>query len=251
MKDTLKDIQEYLDWYRTVYGDALRFDGDLNLPDTPIPAEKINHVNAKQQKTVAEPVKKLKFDESFIHQNNSRLKSFYHEINTCEKCSLANTRQNFVFGMGNPAADLMFIGEAPGQEEDLKGLPFVGRAGQLLDKMLFAMKLKREEVYIANVLKCRPPNNRDPLPEEVSKCEPYLKKQIELIEPKVIIALGRISAQVLLKKTDPLSALRRDTHNYENIPFIVTYHPAALLRNPRWKINAWNDLQKLKAFINF
>ncbi|MCB0282029.1 MAG: uracil-DNA glycosylase [Calditrichae bacterium] len=251
MNETFKDIQEYFNWYKTVYGDSLRFDGDLSLPERTIASEKVNPVKIAQPEPVAEPVKKLRFDENLIHQNNLQLKKFYHEINNCEKCALGKTRQNFVFGMGNPTADLMFIGEAPGQEEDLKGLPFVGRAGQLLDKMLFAMKLKRDEVYIANILKCRPPNNRDPLPDEVSKCEPYLKKQIEMIGPKVIVALGRISAQVLLKKSDPLSALRRDTHYYEKIPFIVTYHPAALLRNPRWKSNAWDDLQKLKSFFSF
>ena len=116
-------------------------------------------------------------------------------------------------------------------------------------EMLFALKLKREEVYIANVLKCRPPNNRDPLPAEVEECEPYLKKQIEIIKPRIIVALGRISAQVLLKRIDSLSQLRRDDHQYENIPFIVTYHPAALLRNPKWKANAWEDLLKIRQHL--
>lgn len=248
MSETLKEIQNYLEWYKAIYGDEIRFDGDLSVAE-------ISSASQIQEpvKTIKKPERKSgkpAFDELLVHQGDARLKTFFHQINRCEKCALGKSRTNFVFGMGNPNADLMFIGEAPGRDEDLQGLPFVGRAGQLLDKMLFALKLKREEVYIANILKCRPPNNRDPLPDEVNKCEPYLKKQIEMIAPKVIIALGRISAQVLLKKADSLSVLRRDSHLYEQKPFIVTYHPAALLRNPRWKSNAWNDLQRIKQYIS-
>ena len=156
-------------------------------------------------------------------------------ICTCQKCSLGATRTKFVFGVGNPNADIVLIGEAPGADEDAKGEPFVGRAGQLLNKILEAIHLKREEVYICNILKCRPPNNREPAPGEVEKCEPYLWKQLELIQPKIILCLGRISAQVLLKTTDSLTKLRENVHDYRGIPLLVTYHPAALLRNPNWK----------------
>jgi DNA polymerase len=140
----------------------------------------------------------------------------------------------------------MFVGEAPGQDEDEQGIPFVGRAGKLLDKMLAAIGLHRNDVFIANVLKCRPPQNRDPLSDEIAQCEPYLKKQMNLIEPKVLVALGRIAGQVLLKRNDSLSVLRQETLLYEKTPLIVTYHPAALLRNPQWKQNAWIDLKKIK-----
>ncbi|MFH0930604.1 MAG: uracil-DNA glycosylase, partial [Candidatus Zixiibacteriota bacterium] len=144
-------------------------------------------------------------------------------------------------------AEIMFVGEAPGRDEDLQGEPFVGRAGQLLNKILAAIKFKREEVYIANILKCRPPENRDPLPDEIEKCEPYLIEQIKLIQPKLICALGRISAQALLKTNQPLNRLRGEFHDYQGIKFLVTYHPAALLRYPQFKKDTWEDVQFLRS----
>ncbi len=168
----------------------------------------------------------------------------------CQKCSLGATRIKFVFGVGNPNADIVLIGEAPGADEDAQGEPFVGRAGQLLNKILEAIHLKREEVYICNILKCRPPGNRDPLPGEVEQCEPYLWKQLEIIKPKIILCLGRISAQVLLKTTDTLTKLREGVHDYRGIPLLVTYHPAALLRNPNWKRPAWEDVQRLRKMYD-
>ena len=178
------------------------------------------------------------------------LKSFNETICECQKCSLGAMRIKFVFGVGNPNAEIVLIGEAPGADEDAQGEPFVGRAGQLLNKILGAIKLKREEVYICNILKCRPPNNREPQPEEVRQCEPYLWKQLELINPKIILCLGRISAQVLLKTTDSLTKLRENVHDYRGIPLLVTYHPAALLRNPNWKRPAWEDVQKLRKMYD-
>lgn len=168
----------------------------------------------------------------------------------CQKCSLGATRIKFVFGVGSPHAEVVLIGEAPGADEDAQGEPFVGRAGQLLNKILEAIHFKREEVYICNILKCRPPENRDPLPEEVERCEPYLWKQLELINPKIILCLGRISAQVLLKTTDSLTKLRESVHDYRGIPLMVTYHPAALLRNPNWKRPVWEDVQKLRKMYD-
>jgi len=166
----------------------------------------------------------------------------------CQKCPLGATRTNFVYGTGNPKADVMFIGEAPGRDEDLKGEPFVGRAGQLLDKILAAINFNRnDQVYIANILKCRPPNNRDPQPDEMKTCLPYLKEQIRLIKPKIICALGRISAQALLETSTPLGKLRGRWHQFEGVPFIVTYHPAALLRFQQYKKDCWEDIKKLKA----
>ncbi len=168
----------------------------------------------------------------------------------CMKCPLGETRNQFVFGVGNPNADVVLVGEAPGAEEDKKGEPFVGRAGKLLDKILEAVDFQREDVFICNILKCRPPNNRDPLPGEVEQCEPYLHKQLELLQPKVMLALGRIAAQTLLRTKDSLTKLRAETHTYQGIPLIVTYHPAALLRNPNWKRPTWEDVQKFRTLYD-
>ncbi len=178
------------------------------------------------------------------------LQEFYEAIKDCPRCPLAKTRTHLVFGEGNEKAKLMLIGEAPGRDEDLSGVPFVGRAGQLLNKILEAIHFKREDVYIANIVKCRPPNNRDPLPSEVEKCEPYLKKQIEIIKPKIILALGRIAGQTLLKTNASLTALRGKVHNYHGIKLVVTYHPAALLRNPHWKKPTWEDVQFLRKLYD-
>lgn len=168
----------------------------------------------------------------------------------CVKCSLGNTRIKFVFGVGNPTADIVFIGEAPGADEDAQGEPFVGRAGQLLNKILDAIHFKREEVYICNILKCRPPNNRDPQPEEIDACEPHLWKQLELMNPKIIVCLGRIAAQTLLRTTAGLGEMRGKIHNYRGIKLVVTYHPAALLRNPNWKKPTWEDVQWIRKMYD-
>jgi DNA polymerase len=171
------------------------------------------------------------------------------EVRVCTKCSLHKTRTQTVFGVGHRHAKWMFIGEAPGADEDRQGEPFVGKAGQLLNAILFAMGLKREEVYIANVLKCRPPGNRDPQPEEVAQCEPYLIRQIELIRPQLIVALGRHAAHSLLKTEVPLGKLRGQKLSYHGTPLFVTYHPAYLLRNPADKRKVWEDLCRAKAAI--
>lgn len=168
-------------------------------------------------------------------------------INNCQLCELGATRNKFVYGVGNPQAKLMFIGEAPGAEEDRRGEPFVGRAGQLLDQILLAIKFTRQDIYIANILKCRPPNNRDPLPEEMNKCTPYLNEQIRIIQPKLICLLGRIAAQALLKTSTPLGKLRGHWHEHNGVPVLVTYHPAALLRFPAYKKETWEDVQRLRA----
>ena len=165
-------------------------------------------------------------------------------VATCTACSLSQTRNQTVFGEGPERADWLLVGEAPGQQEDRQGKPFVGRAGQLLTQMIRALDKTREQMFIANTLKCRPPGNRDPLPEELQACEPYLLRQIELIQPKVMVALGRISAQALLKSDQPLGRLRGQVYQYgpHKTPLIVTYHPAYLLRNPVDKGKVWADL---------
>ena len=173
------------------------------------------------------------------------------QVRTCTKCPLHQGRTNSVFGVGNQQADLLVVGEAPGYYEDQQGEPFVGRAGQLLDKMLKAIQLNRNIVYIANVLKCRPPNNRDPLPTEVASCTPYLQQQIDLLKPRLILALGRVSAHYLLDNTLSLARMRGRTFNYgaANTPLIVTYHPAYLLRSPQDKRKAYDDLLKVKTLL--
>lgn len=178
------------------------------------------------------------------------IEQFYSEIKDCQKCDLSKSRTHLVFGSGPSDAKLMCVGEAPGKEEDKQGKPFVGAAGELLTKILGAVKFSRDEVYIANIIKCRPPENRDPEESEITECLPFLKKQIELIKPAVILALGRVAAQSLLGVNESVSNLRSREKQYNGIPVIVTYHPAALLRNPELKRATWDDVQKLRKVFD-
>jgi len=178
------------------------------------------------------------------------MKVLMEEVRSCKRCPLHSSRRNSVFGEGSREAEVMFVGEAPGREEDLKGRPFVGAAGELLTKMIGAMGLKRSDVYIANVLKCRPPGNRDPLGSEVEACCDYLFKQIDLIGPKVICGLGSHASMTLLDTTSPISRLRGKVHRIGSAMFVPTYHPAALLRNPRWKRHAWEDLKLVLRLLD-
>ena len=190
-------------------------------------------------------------DVSSVVSADESLAPIEREVSACRKCELHQSRTNTVFGCGSPDADWLLVGEAPGQHEDQQGQPFVGRAGKLLDMMIAALGMKREQVFIANVLKCRPPGNRDPLPREIEQCEPYLHRQLALIRPKVIVALGRISAQALLKTGAPLGKLRGRVHRYgaDDIPLVATYHPAYLLRSPEQKAKAWEDLWQAKTIV--
>ena len=216
---------QYLKQIRSLYGDDLFLELDSN----------------KKSITGISPP---------INDYNSDLNSFSNQINKCQKCSLGGTRNNFVFGVGDPNASLLLVGEAPGEQEDLKGEPFVGRAGKLLDKILSAINRSREkDVYICNVLKCRPPKNRDPLPDEVNECEPYLLHQINLIKPKLIVALGRVAGTTLLNVDNSLKSMRGVIHDYNGTQLIVTYHPAALLRNSNWKPEAWKDFKWIRSII--
>jgi uracil-DNA glycosylase family 4 len=178
------------------------------------------------------------------------LKKLYYEAQTCTRCPLSASRRTVVFGAGSVAAPLMVIGEAPGADEDAQGLPFVGRAGKLLDDMLKAIGLSREkDVFIANILKCRPPRNRNPESTEVQQCLPMLRRQIEILQPKVILLLGRTAATTLLERAEGVGALRAGTHEYRGIPVFVTYHPAAMLRDQSYKRPAWEDLKRLSATL--
>ena len=170
-------------------------------------------------------------------------------VKACTDCPLHERRTQAVFGVGNPRSKVIFIGEAPGRDEDLKGEPFIGRAGQLLTKIFEAIDLKREDVYITNILKCRPPDNRDPQESEVRCCEKYLIAQIEVIKPRLICALGRVAAQWLLQTNATLGSMRTGEYYYQGTRVLVTYHPAALLRNPNFKRPAWEDFKKLKAMM--
>ena len=219
----IDQAKRYLEQQADLYGDALVLD-DVHILK-----------NARQKKSKTGSFSLSEFDQ---------------QINTCQACALGATRNAFVFGEGNPNANLMLIGEAPGEEEDKLGRPFVGSAGQLLDKILAAVEFKRDEVYICNILKCRPPENRDPALEEIEQCVPYLKKQIEIIQPQIIMALGRVAGQVLLNQSGSLAHMREKVHQYQNIPVLVTYHPAALLRNPQWKRPVWEDVQKMRRLYD-
>ncbi len=168
------------------------------------------------------------------------------EVAECRRCRLCEGRQRAVFGTGDPRADLMFIGEGPGAEEDRQGLPFVGRAGDLLNRIIEAIELERREVYIANIVKCRPPGNRDPQPDEVAACRGYLEAQIDAIRPRVMVALGRVAAQTLLGNKTPIGRMRGQWFEVRGVPTMVTYHPAALLRNPNLKRPTWEDMQQVR-----
>lgn len=181
--------------------------------------------------------------------DKQNLTDLARKVSTCVRCPLHETRNQTVFARGNPNARLMIIGEAPGFYEDQQGLPFVGKAGGLLNKMLHSVELSDEDVYIANVLKCRPPNNRDPAPDEISQCCDHLSQQIALVAPKLILAVGRFAGQFLLKATFPLNKMRRKVHDYNGIPVLVSYHPAYLLRNPVDKKNAYSDLLFVKQLL--
>ena len=179
------------------------------------------------------------------------LKSVKDEIGPdCSRCKLHTLgRRQVVFGVGNPNADLMFVGEAPGADEDIQGEPFVGRAGQLLTKIIGAIGMTRGDVYIANVIKCRPPQNRNPEPDEVAQCEPFLFRQIDIIKPKVIVALGKFGAQCLLKTTEPITRLRGREYKYRDAFLMPTYHPAYLLRNPSSKREVWEDMKRVRSIL--
>ncbi len=235
--ESLKDQQE-------IFGDLL-----FEKIQTRVAAGSTKeNIGMKSSKKIEVELNDNLFREDF--QSAKSLKELDSMIHDCQKCELGKTRNKFVFGVGNPNATAMLIGEAPGADEDAQGEPFVGRAGKLLNDILKALNMKREDVYIANILKCRPPNNRDPLPLEEDTCKPYLLKQIELIKPKIILCLGRVAANALLGKKLSLTDLRENIYEFEGIKVFATYHPAALLRNPHWKKDCWEDFKKFKRLYD-
>jgi uracil-DNA glycosylase len=180
---------------------------------------------------------------------NAELSALAATVAACTRCRLAEGRTQVVFGSGNPAAELMFVGEGPGAEEDRQGLPFVGAAGELLTRIIQAIEMTRDDVYIANVVKCRPPGNRDPQPDEVAACRGYLDKQIALVRPRILVALGKVAALALLGNDAPIGRLRGQWFQVQGIPTMVTYHPAALLRNPALKRPTWEDMQQVRDLL--
>jgi DNA polymerase len=240
MNNTQKLLLEAIKDQREIFGDDL-----FEIID--------KDINNEFAKDIVKEDTKLYMATDNLFENLADYKtldSLYENIHNCQKCPLGKTRNNFVFGTGNPNAGVMVVGEAPGAEEDKQGIPFVGRAGKLLTDILKAINFERDDVYIANILKCRPPNNRNPLPAEMQECMPYLFKQIELIKPKAIICMGLVAATSLLNVKSSLTKLRGNVYEVQGIKTMVTYHPAALLRNPNWKRGCWEDVQKFRKLFD-
>ena len=258
VNEIIKQTQDYLQNFNRFYSGTLYLDGPNESENKQSPHQKIQPTEKNEQMSVKKEKKVLKEVDLFGNETIKKQEWEFSEslaelnemIHDCKKCQLWETRTNFVFGVGNPNADIVVIGEAPGADEDAKGEPFVGRAGQLLNKILEATGFQREEVFICNILKSRPPGNRNPLPNEVEACKPYLDKQLELINPKLILLLGRVAAESLLKAKDPLNKLRGKTHDYKGWKVRITFHPAALLRNPNWKKDTWEDMKQFKAMYD-
>lgn len=239
----------YLNTLGITYWEAYKNSPTLNITSHSKENSESEHTPKKPAETEIET--EMPYSAASPSVANLNWETLEKQVAQCRLCSLSESRTQTVFGVGNKNADLMIVGEAPGFYEDQLGEPFVGRAGKLLDAMLKAFQLSRAEVYIANVLKCRPPNNRDPLPIEVGQCTPYLERQIALLAPRLIVALGRHSAHYLLETKTPLNRLRNEVHMFRatNIPLIVSYHPAYLLRNPLDKAKAWSDWQQIMKLL--
>ncbi len=250
--DKARDSTDSLAAARRYVEDLVLFEGDAFL----LPAGTVDAVLCERRPaSTGEPAASdAEADQTVAEAPGdvvaSGLEAFRQQICECTRCRLGATRNRFVFGSGREDAGILFVGEAPGADEDRSGQPFVGAAGQLLTKIIEAMGLAREDVYICNILKCRPPNNRDPQPDEIEQCEPYLKRQIEWVQPRVICTLGRFAAQTLLRSDQSMGRLRESEHRYEGIPLIATYHPAALLRNPQWKRPTWEDMKKVRRLYD-
>ena len=246
-----EDLKAHLDFFEEIGVDGIRrepeWHGRTYEPANPRTEEPTNaRTNQPTSQRPPEPVL------SVFRSPDEALAAVKDDIGAdCCRCKLAGLgRTQIVFGVGNPRADLMFVGEAPGADEDIQGEPFVGRAGQLLTKIIEAIGMRREDVFIANVLKCRPPGNRNPEPDEVEQCEPFLHRQIDIVKPKVIVALGKFAAQCLLKTNDPITRLRGKEFKYRDAILMPTYHPAYLLRTPSAKRDVWEDMKRVRAILN-
>lgn len=242
LTELVAGFRAHLDWHARA-GTFAAVDGA-----TPAPAVDL-------EAATVEPAVPAAIDDAVVGDDEPRpalltLAEVRADLGDCQRCGLAGTRKEIVFGVGSETAPLMFIGEAPGAEEDRRGEPFVGRAGQLLDRMIEAMGWTRDTVYIANVLKCRPPGNRDPKPDEVESCEPFLARQIDVIKPRVIVTLGKPAAHLVLRTRAPISSLRGRFQSYRGITVMPTFHPAYLLRSPDRKRDTWSDLKQVIARLD-
>jgi uracil-DNA glycosylase len=242
------EILNHLKFYKGLGVDWIKMPAAKNGKGTArVSASKINP-KAPAAKT-APKTKNFSSMEEPLPSGHESLDEIRGDLKNCRRCKLSSGRKNIVFGTGNPHAELMFIGEAPGADEDEQGLPFVGRAGQLLTKIIEAIDMRREDVFICNILKCRPPGNRNPETDEIASCEPFLFRQIAAVKPKVICALGTFSAQTLLRTTEPISKLRGQLLDYKGIKLMATFHPAYLLRNPNEKRKVWEDVQTVRDYL--
>jgi len=234
--------------YREQFAEHLKFFGEMGVD-----GYRRDAAWAGRQSSVVSRQSKVQSPQSTVESppSGESLAAIREDIGDCVRCKLCTLgRKQIVFGVGNPNADLMFVGEAPGRDEDIKGIPFVGRAGQKLTQIIEAIGLTRDDVYIANVIKCRPPENRNPEPDEVEQCEPFLFRQVDTIKPKVIVALGTFAAKSLLKSTDSISRLRGRVYDYRGAKLVPTFHPAFLLRNPSCRREVWEDMKKVRALLN-
>ncbi len=235
LREVAAEAKRHLEW--------LRDSGVAEIPVERAAAGASRPSSDSAPRAAARGTGESKGGPALIGCGSPELLAIRERLGECTRCKLAGGRTHLVFGVGNPKAELMFVGEGPGADEDAQGEPFVGRAGQLLTKMIEAMGFRREDVYIANVVKCRPPGNRDPEPDEIEACEPFLKAQIEAIRPRVIVALGRFAVQTLLRDATPITRQRGRWREYDAVKLMPTFHPAYLLRNPPEKKKAWEDLQ--------
>lgn len=246
LKEIVEELKNYLEFQKSMglkTIPAYKTEIQENISEPPPKKEQRTEPMPKTTDSVDEDIITIDEPASLFDGKVMTLEEIAEEIGDCTRCPLHEGRTNLVFGDGNPKARLMFVGEGPGRDEDMQGKPFVGRSGKLLTKIIEAMGLKREDVYIGNVVKCRPPNNRTPEQSEMDTCEQFLFKQIRFIKPEVIVCLGATAAKSILKTKDSLGSLRGKFHSYSGSKLMVTYHPAALLRNPNFKKPAWEDMQ--------
>jgi uracil-DNA glycosylase len=246
----IRDIAEHLKYYADLGVDGISRDPVWRARPQPVDDVALDSA-AAQDFSPAQRAEAVAQDVLTIARSaEEALAAIREDIGDCTRCKLHTLgRRQIVFGVGNPRADLMFVGEAPGGDEDIQGIPFVGKAGQKLTQIIQAIDLKREDVYIANVIKCRPPGNRNPEPDEVETCEPFLFRQIDTIQPKVIVALGKFAAQSLLKTDEPISRLRGRVYSYRGAKLVPTFHPAYILRNPDSRREVWEDMKKVRALL--
>jgi uracil-DNA glycosylase family 4 len=248
LKNLGNEMLDHLRRYRQM-GVRLAANAPRSAPQKPVSATRRRTPEggtAHERPAVVIPKTSL-FDEPAPMRED--MKAIRADLGECKRCKLSPTRANIVFGIGDPHAELMFVGEAPGADEDAQGLPFVGRAGQLLTKIIQAIDMRREDVYICNILKCRPPSNRNPETDEIGACEPFLFRQIASVQPRVICALGTFAAQTLLRTKEPITRLRGVFIDFHGAKLIATYHPAYLLRNPNEKRKVWEDVRKIRDYL--